>query len=68
VSRSDHGIVRNERGEEQPADKDRAQAAHKSDPEKSVSREATRDPKLTDAEKTPGSGMVPDDKGGAPSG
>jgi hypothetical protein len=68
VSRSDHGIVRNERGEEQPTDKDRAQAAHKSDPEKSVSREATRDPKLTDAEKTPGSGMVPDDKGGAPSG
>lgn len=68
MSRSDHGIVRNERGEEQPADQDRAQAAHKSDPEKSVSREATRDPKLTDAEKTPGSGMVPDDKGGAPSG
>lgn len=68
MSRSDHGIVRNERGEEQPADKDRAQTAHKSDPENSVSREATRDPKLTDAEKTPGSGMVPDDKGGAPSG
>ena len=68
MSRSDHGIVRNERGEEQPADKDRAQTAHKTDPKKSVSREATRDPKLNDAEKTPGSGMVPDDKGDAPSG
>jgi hypothetical protein len=68
VSRSDHGIVRNERGEEQPADKDRAQTAHKSDPKNSASREATRDPRLNDAEKTPGSGMVPDDKGDAPSG
>ncbi|HEY2246234.1 MAG TPA: hypothetical protein VGH70_02195 [Bradyrhizobium sp.] len=68
MSASDQGIVRNQRGEEQPADKDRAQAAHKTDPKKSVSREATRDPKLNDAEKTPGSGMTPDDKGGAPSG
>jgi hypothetical protein len=68
VSRSDQGIVRNQRGEEQPADKDRAQTAHKSDPKKSISREATRDPKLTDAEKTPGSGMVPDDKGDATGG
>jgi hypothetical protein len=68
MSTSDQGIVRNQRGEEQPADKDRAQTAHKSDPKKSVSREATRDPKLSDAEKTPGSGMVPDDKGDAPSG
>jgi hypothetical protein len=68
VSKSDHGIVRNERGEEQPADKDRARAAHKSDPKTSVSHEATRDPKLNDPEKTPGSGMVPDDKGDAPGG
>ena len=68
MSRSDQGIVRNQRGEEQPADKDRAQTAHKSDPKKSISREATRDPKLTDAEKTPGSGMVPDDKGDATGG
>ena len=68
MSASDQGIVRNQRGEEQPADKDRAQTTHKSDPKKSVSREATRDPKLSDAEKTPGSGMVPDDKGDAPSG
>ena len=68
MSRSDQAIVRNQRGEEQPADKDRAQTVHKADPKQSVSREATRDPKLNDAEKTPGSGMVPDDKGGAPSG
>ena len=68
MTRSDQGIVKNQRGEEQPADKERAQAAHKTDPQKSVSREATRDPRLNDAEKTPGSGMVPDDKGDAPSG
>ena len=68
MTASDQGIVRNQRGEEQPADKDRAQTAQKSDPKKSVSREATRDPKLNDAEKTPGSGMVPDDRGDAPTG
>jgi hypothetical protein len=63
-----HGIVTGEKGQEQPVDKDRAQTAHKTDPKKSVSREATRDPKLNDAEKTPGSGMTPDDKGDAPTG
>jgi len=68
MSASDQGIARNQRGEEQPTDKDRAQTVHKSDPKTSVSREATRDPKLNDAGKTPGSGMTPDDKGGAPSG
>ncbi len=69
MSRSDQGIVRDQRGEEQPADKDRAQTAHKSDDrKKSVSREATRDPGLNDAAKTPGSGMAPDDRGDAPSG
>jgi hypothetical protein len=68
MSRSDQGIVRNQRGEDQPADKDRAQTAHKTDAKQSVSREATRDPKLNDAEKTPGSGMTPDDKGDAPTG
>lgn len=62
------GIVRDQKGEEQPADKGRAQTVHKTEPKQSVSREATRDPKLSDAEKTPGSGMMPDDKGGAPSG
>jgi hypothetical protein len=34
----------------------------------SPSREATRDPKLNDNSKTPGSGMTPDDSGAAPSG
>jgi hypothetical protein len=39
---SDHGIVRNEKGEEQPKDKQRAQAAHKTDAKDAVSRDATR--------------------------
>lgn len=56
MKHSDQGIVKNTKGEEQPADKERAQTAHQSEPDKSVSREATRDPKLTDADKTPGSG------------
>jgi len=68
MAHSNHGIVKDEKGQEQPTDKARAQAAHKTDPRKSATHEATRDPKLNDAEKTPGSGMVPDDKGGTPSG
>jgi hypothetical protein len=39
---SDHGIVRNEKAEEQPKDKQRAQTAHKMDARDSVSREQTR--------------------------
>jgi len=35
---------------------------------KARSREATRDPKLNDTSKTPGSGMAPDDQGDAPTG
>jgi hypothetical protein len=62
------GIVRDKRGEEQPADKKRAQTAHKTEPKRSVSKEATRDPKLSDANKTPGPGMAPDDSGDAPTG
>jgi hypothetical protein len=65
---SNHGIVKDRQGQDQPADKERAQKAHKGDPGKSVSPEATRDPKLNDPEKTPGSGMTPDDHGGAPTG
>lgn len=68
MTNSNHGIVKNERGEDQPADKQRAQTAHKADPHGSPSREATRDPKLSDDSKTPGSGMTTDDAGGAPSG
>jgi hypothetical protein len=45
------GIVRDRRAEEQPADKKRAQTVHRSDSKNAVSREATRDPKLTDAER-----------------
>lgn len=51
MSKSHQGIVRDQKAEEQPADKERAQAVHKADPNKSVSREATRDPKLNDAER-----------------
>ena len=58
----------NDTAQEQPIDKKRAQTASQSDPEKSATREATRDPKLNDSQKTPGSGMTPDDEGGAPSG
>ncbi|AWL97730.1 MULTISPECIES: hypothetical protein [Bradyrhizobium] len=73
MAHSDHGIVKDKRAEEQPRDKQRAQSVHKTDPQKtgskgSPSREATRDPKLNDNSKTPGSGMTPDDSGDAPSG
>ena len=73
MAHSDHGIVRDKRAEEQPRDKQRAQTVHKTDPQKtdpkgSPSREATRDPKLNDNSKTPGSGMTSDDSGAAPSG
>jgi hypothetical protein len=67
MTRASQGIVR-EKGEEQPADKQRAQTAHKTHPKRSVSKEATRDPKLTDDSKTPGSGMGADDSGDAPTG
>jgi hypothetical protein len=66
--RSSQGIVRSKNGEEQPADKRRAQTAHKTDAKDSVSKEATRDPRLTDENKTPGSGMGPDDNGDPPTG
>jgi hypothetical protein len=57
---SNHGIVRDRQAQEQPADRKRAQTAHHSDPEKSATHEATRDPKLNDAEKeTSGSGRGP---------
>ena len=39
---SDHGIVRNEKAEEQPKDKQRAQTAHKTDAKDSVSKDETR--------------------------
>ena len=48
---SNHGIVKDDKAQEQPADKERARTAHQADPDKSNSPEATRDPALTDAEK-----------------
>jgi hypothetical protein len=68
MAHSDHGIVKDKKAEEQPRDKQRAQTVHKIDHNSSPSREATRDPKLNDNSKTPGSGMAPDDSGSAPSG
>lgn len=71
MAHSDHGIVKDKRAEDQPRDKQRAQTVHKTDQKGqkgSPSREATRDPKLNDDSKTPGSGMTPDDSGAAPSG
>lgn len=65
---SNQGITKDKQGQEQPTDKKRAQTVHKTDPGKSASREATRDPKSNDQEKTPGSGMSPDDSGDAPTG
>ncbi|MEK9279051.1 hypothetical protein MTR72_05230 [Bradyrhizobium sp. ISRA442] len=72
MAHSDHGIVKDKRAEDQPRDKQRAQTVHKSDPKSdpkgSPSREATRDPKLNDNNRTPGSGMSSDDSGDAPTG
>ncbi|WGR69380.1 MULTISPECIES: hypothetical protein [unclassified Bradyrhizobium] len=68
MAHSDHGIVKDKRAEDQPRDKQRAQTVHKSDPKGSPSREATRDPKLNDNNRTPGSGMSSDDSGDAPTG
>jgi len=55
VTHSDHGIVKDKRGEEQPADKERAQTAHQTRPDGSVTREATRDPKQDQTSGSPGS-------------
>jgi hypothetical protein len=68
MAHSSQGIVRDQKGEEQPTDKRRAQTAQKTGSRHSVSKEATRDPKLTDASKTPGSGMAAEDDGDAPTG
>ncbi|WFU32495.1 hypothetical protein QA635_39495 [Bradyrhizobium brasilense] len=68
MAHSNQGIVKDNKGQEQPADKQRAQTAQKTDPRKSNAREATRDPKLNDADKTPGSGMTSDDRGDPPTG
>ncbi|HEX4278547.1 MAG TPA: hypothetical protein VHZ74_24495 [Bryobacteraceae bacterium] len=53
MAHSDQGIVKN-KAEEQPKEKQRAQAVHATDPDKSVSREATRDDKAGDSNKPKG--------------
>ncbi len=47
MANSPQGIDR-PKGEEQPTDKLRAQTSHRTDPDKSASREGTRDPKQRD--------------------
>jgi hypothetical protein len=54
MAHSDQGIVKNKKAEEQPKDKQRAQTVHATDPDKSVSREATRDDKAGDSNKPKG--------------
>ena len=44
------------------------ESPEKQPPKPDVSKQATLDPKLSDANKTPGSGMVPDKDGDAPTG
>jgi hypothetical protein len=68
MGHSNHGIIKTQHAEEQPADKERAQKVHKTGSLNSVSREATRDPKLNNDGKTPGSGTASDDSGDAPTG
>jgi hypothetical protein len=51
MKHSDHGIARDNQGQEQPTDKERAQTTHESDPHKSVSREETRDTTSQDRRK-----------------
>jgi hypothetical protein len=54
MSGTGQGIEKH-KGETQPADKVRAQTAHKTSPDKSPSHEDTRDPQLEDHPKKSGS-------------
>ena len=54
MAHSDQGIVRNKKAEDQPKDKQRAQTVHTTDPDESVSHEATRDSKPNDSNKENG--------------
>lgn len=64
MKHSDQGITRDTKGEEQPKDKQRAQTVHQAEPEKSVSREATRDVRA--ANQAPGTGARPNDNRDTP--
>jgi hypothetical protein len=48
---SSQGIIKDDQAQEQPADKERARTVQRSDPKKSATHEATRDPRLNEAEK-----------------
>jgi len=50
MAQDSQGIVRTGRGEEQPADKDRAQRAHQTTSADSPSHEATRHPERNKGE------------------
>ena len=63
MAHSSQGIVRDEKGQEQPADNRRAQTAHQTASKDSVSKEATREPNSPTATRRPGSGALPDDEG-----
>jgi hypothetical protein len=54
MSTSHQGIDKH-KGELQPSDKDRAQTAHKTSPDKSISHESTRDSRPDDQAKKSGS-------------
>ena len=51
TGKTGQGIVRDEKGEVQPTDKDRAQTSHTTDSEQAVSREATGKPGQQDGKK-----------------
>jgi hypothetical protein len=55
MTHADQGITLDEKGQDQPADKERARTAHQTSPDGSATREATRDPKQDNASKRPGS-------------
>jgi hypothetical protein len=54
MANSDHVIVKDNKAEDQPKDKQRAQTVHSTGSDKSVSRQATRDPGADDASRTSG--------------
>jgi hypothetical protein len=53
MTRTEQGIVRDNRGEEQPADKDRAQKVHHTDQEKSGSARSVQHKLVEQERETP---------------
>ena len=53
MTKPDQGIIRDNRGEEQPADKDRAQKVHHTDQEKSGSPRSLQDKLVEQERETP---------------